>query len=95
MFYRFKVKKEHRNYLHFLWWKDGDLSQKPNTYRMTVHIFGATSSPGCANFGIKKLANDNEGNFSEDTLNNLRTQFYVDDGLYSAKTVEEVCQTCR
>ena len=46
MFYRFKVKKEHRNYLRFLWWKDGDLSQKPSTYRMTVHIFGATSSPG-------------------------------------------------
>ena len=56
---------------------------------MTVHIFGVKRSPGCANFGLKKLANDNEGNFSEDTLNYLRTQLYVDDGLYSAKTVEE------
>ena len=28
MFYRFKVKTEHRNFLHFLWWKDGDLSKK-------------------------------------------------------------------
>ncbi|CAG2214432.1 unnamed protein product [Mytilus edulis] len=27
----------------------------PIEYRMNVHLFGAASSPGCANFGLKEL----------------------------------------
>ena len=89
MFYRFKVKKEHRDYLRFLWWEDGDMTSKPTAYRMTVHIFGATSSPGCANFALKSLANSSRNAYSNDTIDFLLNSFYVDDGLYSAKTVED------
>ena len=32
---------------------------------MTVHIFGATSSPGCANFGLKKAAEDLASEFPQ------------------------------
>ena len=63
MFYRFRVATEHRNYLRiffFLWWDSDDYTNKPVEYRMTVHLFGATSSPGCANFGLKRIAPDNE-----------------------------------
>ena len=28
--------------------------------RMNVHLFGAGSSPGCANFGLKQTATDHE-----------------------------------
>ena len=58
MFYQFKVNEEHRDFLRFLWWEDGDLSTAPSEYRMTVHVFGAASSPGCANFALRRAADD-------------------------------------
>ena len=63
MFYRFKVKKEHRDYLRFIWWKDSDMTLPPIDCGMPVHIFGAVSSPCCANFTLKRLANDNKTSF--------------------------------
>lgn len=55
MFHQFKVNKEDRNYLRFLWFQDGKYGNDIIEYRMCVHLFGAASSPGCANFGLKKL----------------------------------------
>ena len=83
MFYRFKVAPGHRDYLRFLWFKDGDLSSQPVQFRMTVHIFGASSSPGCANFGLKQVATDFENHFGTDVGDFIRNDFYVDDGLKS------------
>ena len=48
MFHQVKGNEEQRDLLRFLWWEEGDLSKEPKEYRMTVHLFGATSSPGCA-----------------------------------------------
>ncbi len=45
MFHQVRVNEEHRDYLRFLWWTDGDISKDPEEYRMKVHLFGATSSP--------------------------------------------------
>ena len=87
MFYRFKVKKEHRDYQRFSWWENGDMTSKPTAYRMTVHIFGATRSPGCANFALKSLDNSSRTAYSNDTIDFLLNSFYVDDGLDSTKTV--------
>jgi hypothetical protein len=47
MFYQVKVPVEYRDSLRFLWWENGDTSKDPQEYRMTVHLFGAASSPGC------------------------------------------------
>jgi hypothetical protein len=44
MFYQVMVNVNDRNFLRFLWWKDGDLDNEPIVYRMTAHLFGATSS---------------------------------------------------
>ena len=60
MFHQVQVTQEHRDLLRFLWWEDGDTWKTPQEYRMTVHLFGATSSPGCANFALKSTANDHE-----------------------------------
>ena len=60
MFYQVKVPVQDRDYLRFLWWQNGDTSKEPQDYRMTVHLFGAASSPGCANFALKAAADDNE-----------------------------------
>lgn len=50
-FHQFIVTSEHRTYLRFLWWEHGNLDSEPREYHMAVQLFGATSSPGCANFG--------------------------------------------
>ena len=85
MFYQFRVNKAH---LRFLWWDNNDYSAEPVEYRMTVHLFGATSSPGCANFGLKKIASDNEAEYGKEVANFVRQDFYVDDGLKSLATVD-------
>ena len=50
MFYQVKVQPEDRNFLIFYWWPDGDTSHLSDTYRMTVHLFGASSSPSVASY---------------------------------------------
>ena len=89
MFHQVTVNEEHRDILRFLWWPDGDINQEPQEYRMTVHLFGATSSFGCANFALKATANDHETEFGIEAANFLCDDFYVDDGLKSLATVEE------
>ncbi|XP_076086068.1 uncharacterized protein LOC143056790 [Mytilus galloprovincialis] len=90
MFLQFKVRTEHQDYLRFLWWDNyEDLSKEPCEYRMNVHLFGAASSPGCANFGLKQLANDYEADFGSEVSNFIRRDFYVDDGLKSVSNVTE------
>ena len=89
MFHQFRVNPDHRNYLRFLWWNSKDYSKEPNEYRMTVHLFGAKSSPGCANFGFKKIANDNQDEFGKNASDFIHRNFYVDDGLKSVPSVDE------
>ena len=89
MFHQFHVNVAHRNYLRFLWRGDGDITTTPKEFRMTVHLFGATSSPGCANYGLKKIAEDNEEENGLEVSNFVKKDFYVDDGLKSVTTVSE------
>ena len=56
---------------------------------MKVHLFGAVSSPGCANFGLKRAADDGEFEFGEAAANFVCNNFYVDDGLISVFSVRE------
>ena len=36
-----KGKEGGSGFLRFLWWPDGELTQEPQEYCMTVHVFGA------------------------------------------------------
>ena len=83
------VTEEYQDQLHFLWWENGDHSKDPVEYRITVHLFGATSSPGCANFALKRTAQDSECELGPAASDFLRNDFYVDDGLKSSATIEE------
>ncbi|XP_019633454.1 PREDICTED: uncharacterized protein LOC109476879 [Branchiostoma belcheri] len=89
MFSQVKVPVEDRDYLRFLWWPEGNLDKPLQEYRMAVHVFGATSSPSCASFALKKLAEDGEGRYTEKVLESIRNNFYVDDLLKSTSTVTE------
>ncbi|KAL8567648.1 hypothetical protein ACOMHN_054460 [Nucella lapillus] len=85
MYHQFHVSPRHHDYLRFLWWPNGDLSQSPVEYRMRVHLFGAASSPGCANYAFKQLARD-EAKMSEELSRFIHRDFYVDHGLSSCQT---------
>ena len=56
MFHQFRVAPEHRKYTRFLWYKES--TTEVIDYQMNVHLFGATSSPSCAIFGLQQLAKD-------------------------------------
>ncbi|CAI5682991.1 unnamed protein product [Oreochromis niloticus] len=94
MFHRFHVNREDRNYLRFLWWENGETNTEPKEYRMKVHLFGAASSPGCANYAMKYLASQNEREHPT-AANFIRSSFYVDDGLFSVKTVNAAIELVR
>ena len=87
MYHQFYVTPLHRNYLRFLWWESGDISGPLVDYRMKVHLFGATSSPGCANYGLKRLATDYEEK-DRQAAKFIKSDFYVDDGLHAEDEVE-------
>ncbi|XP_053186963.1 uncharacterized protein LOC128370707 [Scomber japonicus] len=88
MFHQFLVTPKHRTYLRFLWWEHGDLDSEPKEYQMAVHLFGAASSPGCANFGLKYLAQQHKSEYPV-ASSFVENGFYVDDGLVSVPTIKE------
>ncbi|KAL7877443.1 hypothetical protein SRHO_G00040860 [Serrasalmus rhombeus] len=92
MFHQVKVADEDAGLLRFLWWPAGDISQDLKEYRMTVHLFGATSSPSCANFALQKCAEDNRDHFGALGINTVLRNSYVDDCLKSVSSEDEaVC----
>ena len=89
MFYQFAVPQHQRNYIRFLWFENGDCKQPIREYRMNVHLFGAVSSPACASFGLRQIADDNEADIGQAAADFIRQDFYVDDGLGSVTTPKE------
>ena len=87
-FHQFLVPKNDRSYLRFLWWPNGDTELQPKEYRMKVHLFGATSSPGCASYALKHLANQERVTYPT-AGHFIIHDFYVDDGLTSVESRED------
>ena len=56
-------------------------SSDPAEHQMLVHLFGATSCRSCANFGLRRAADDKQGVFSKEVIDTVRRNFYVDDCL--------------
>ena len=50
---------------------------------MKVHLFGVSSFPRWANFGLRWVVDDGEEDFGSDAV----PEFYVADGLNSVSTV--------
>ena len=88
MFNHVKVLPEVYDALRFLRWEDSNLEQ-PSEFQMTSHIFGPTDSPTCANFCLKRAVEDNKGRFSEEAVNAVKQDFYLDDFVKSVKKEEE------
>ena len=60
MFNQVRVPDEQCDFLRFFSWPDGNLESAIQEYQMTVHLFGAASSPSCCNFALKQTAKDTE-----------------------------------
>lgn len=92
MFYQVSVPVIDRDYLRFLWWPEGNFNSFPKEYRMTVHLFGASSSPSCANYALHRTAKDSGGNYAPEVSETILGNFYVDDCLKSAESEEKLVQ---
>ncbi len=89
MFFQVSVPPQDRDCFRFLWWPGGDISKEPVAYRMKVYLFGAVSSPSCANVALRRVADDNRTDFSPEVLRCIARSFYVDDCLKSVDDVME------
>ncbi|XP_067952075.1 uncharacterized protein [Watersipora subatra] len=88
MFHQFKVSENHQDYLRFIWYNaEGQLQ----SYKMTVHLFGARSSPACATYGLRFLADNFRDAIPHNTQSHhfIHHNFYVDDGLASVRNESE------
>lgn len=92
MFHSFFVNPDDRDFLRFLWFEGNDLDGQIVEYRMNVHLFGAMSSPGVANYCLQETARVGRQEFGDEAADFLLHDFYVDDGLKSVPTVQDACK---
>ncbi|XP_041947173.1 uncharacterized protein LOC121708505, partial [Alosa sapidissima] len=95
MFHQVRVMENHVDFLRFLWWPNGDSGQPLKEHRMTVHLFGATSSPSCASFALKQTAEDFKDLFLHETVETIKQDIYVDDCLKSVATEADAVTLCK
>ena len=91
LYHQFSVAERDRDLLRFLWFENGEISGKPTDYRMCVHLFGATSSPGVATFGLRRIAEDFGQFHSKESVRFVKRDFYVDDGVTSVDSPLQAC----
>ena len=92
MFHAFYVYPPHRDLMRFLWFKNNDKENGIVDYKMTVHIFGNTSSPAVAKFGLRRTADEGKEGFGDAANKFVFDDFYVDDGITYCDTVGETLQ---
>ena len=88
MFLQVEVKPEDRQFLRFLWF---DERHRVVTYPYNRHIFGAKSSPTCANLALQRCALDNASG-SERASYIACLNFYMDDLLVSLSSQQEAAE---
>ncbi|XP_061908363.1 uncharacterized protein LOC133653277 isoform X1 [Entelurus aequoreus] len=89
MFHSFVVRKDNRDFLRFLWFKENDPGQEIVEYRMKVHIFGNSPSPAVAIYGLHRAAEHGAEEHGLDAKHFVERDFYVDDGLTSLPSATE------
>nr|XP_039254127.1 uncharacterized protein LOC120331151 [Styela clava] len=89
MFLQARVTPRDVDALRFLFWPDGDLTKTPVDHQMLVHCFGNTSSPFCANYCLRRTAEDFGKDFPSDISDNIKDNSYIDDFLLGADSISE------
>lgn len=68
MFHQVQESDDDTDLLRFLWWPGGDYCQALTEHKMTVPMFGATFSHGCASFALRKCPEDQSQQFSDGVI---------------------------
>ena len=89
MFYQVRIPDMDADLLRFLWWPDSNLTVEAEEYRMCVHLFGATSSPSCASYALRRTAEDATTGSTPEATHTLFKNFYVNDCLKSVVTEDK------
>ena len=88
MFYQVRVAPSDKDTLRFYRWPNDDLDRIPEIYRMTMHLFGAKSSPSCATFCLRQTAKEFGKYFDPCVAAIVLNNFYVDDCLFCVENEE-------
>ena len=75
--------------IQFLWREDPE--QKIEVYEYKRHVFGAKSSPNCANYSLHQVAKDNAED-EENLVKAVERNFYMDEFLMSVRTPQEAIE---
>ena len=86
MFLQVQVPEQDRSCLRFLW--RPRTNEPVQIYEYQRHVFGARSSPTCANYALKRVGLDNEEVYPI-ASKAIRNNFYMDDFIKSVETPEE------
>ena len=95
MFFQVRIPEHQRRFFRFLWWPEGKHDGKFKRFQMKVLVFGAISSPSCANFAFRKVGNDFGTMYLAEVNKCIRNNFYVDDCLKSCKTQDGMIQLAK
>ena len=64
------------------------MNEPVQSYEHPRHVFGAKSSPTCANYALKQVGIDNEDDIPI-AAKTIQNNFYMDDFINSVDTPEE------
>ena len=92
MYFQIFVVVQRRSLLRFLWWKKGNISDKPIDYEMCVHVFGGVSFGACSNHTLKITIIENKEKFDEEAAQALQNNFFVDNLLKSVENEDMLVQ---
>ena len=85
-FLQVQVPERDKSCLRFLW--QPTVNEPVQIYEFQRHVFGAKSSPTCANYGPKRVAIDNEDGFPS-AAKTIQNKLYLDDFIKSVETPQE------
>ena len=89
MFLQVAIASNDSRSLRFLWCEDPE--QKIEVYEYTRHVFGAKSSPTCANYSLHQVAKVNAKD-DENLVKAVQRNFYMDRILNLVRTLQEAIE---
>ncbi len=89
MFYQLCVPKKDRRFFRFLWWRDGNPNDDILEYQMTVHLFGAVSSPSVAIYFAEADWDYGIGSYGSPDNTDINTV------AITSQLIEDLRKTCK